>query len=191
MDVKTAIEKRRAYRSFEPVEITDDMVKDLAGCANLSASCFNSQPWRFVFVKGKDALERVFTTISKGNVWASTASMIIAVFSKKEMDYVATDGRDYYKFDTGIAVATLILRATELGLVAHPIAGYDPQKAKELLGIPQEYDLITLINVGKKAAVMNPVLSDKQKAGEDIRPERLPLEKIYSIDAFSPQLNKI
>ncbi|MCX6667449.1 MAG: nitroreductase family protein, partial [Euryarchaeota archaeon] len=49
MDVKEAIKKRRAYRSFLPVEITKDLINDLAECAQLTASCFNNQPWRYVF----------------------------------------------------------------------------------------------------------------------------------------------
>ncbi|MCK5260649.1 MAG: nitroreductase family protein [Thermoplasmatales archaeon] len=48
MDVKQAIIKRRAYRSLEPVEITEELIYDLAECARLTASCFNNQPWRYV-----------------------------------------------------------------------------------------------------------------------------------------------
>ena len=42
MDVKEAIHKRRAYRSLDPVKITEDLIEDLAECAQLAASCFNS-----------------------------------------------------------------------------------------------------------------------------------------------------
>ncbi|MDH7517474.1 MAG: nitroreductase family protein [Candidatus Thermoplasmatota archaeon] len=50
MNVKEAIVKRRAYRSLEPVEISIDLIKDLAECAQLTASCFNNQPWHmFLF----------------------------------------------------------------------------------------------------------------------------------------------
>jgi nitroreductase len=50
MDVKRAIEERRAYRSLDPAGITDDLINDLAESARLAPSCFNNQPWRFVFV---------------------------------------------------------------------------------------------------------------------------------------------
>jgi len=36
MDVRDAIEGRRAYRSFNPVAITDDLVWDLARAAQVS-----------------------------------------------------------------------------------------------------------------------------------------------------------
>jgi nitroreductase len=103
--------------------------------------------------------------------------MIIAVFSKKEDDCIIHD-REYYLFDIGMATAFLILRATELGLVAHPIAGYSPKKTREILGIPDKYNLITLVIVGKKSYKINPVLSDKQKEAEKKRPLR------YELDEF-------
>ncbi|AEI13850.1 nitroreductase [Flexistipes sinusarabici DSM 4947] len=50
MSVRNTITDRRAYRSLEPFNVTDDLIYDLAECAGLSSSCFNNQPWRYVFV---------------------------------------------------------------------------------------------------------------------------------------------
>jgi nitroreductase len=177
MDVKEAIAKRRAYRSLEKVEITEELVTDLAKHAQLSASCFNNQPTRFVFAYDPEVLKKLHDTLSSGNAWAKEASMIIAVFAKKDMDCDIKD-REYYLFDLGQASAFLQLRATELGLVAHPIAGFDELKVKEILNIPAEMKVITIIIVGKKSDTMNPVLSEKQQAREITRPERLSIDRI-------------
>lgn len=177
MDVKQAIEKRRAYRSLEPVEITKDLIAELAYSAQLFCSCFNNQPWRYVFVYDKSILAKLHPALSPGNEWAQSASMIIAVFSKPELDCIMKDGRKYYLFDTGMATAAIILRATELGFVAHPIAGYNQKEVKKILNIPEEMEVISLIIIGKKAEKVNPVLSEKQVEAEKNRPERLPIEK--------------
>ena len=50
MDVKKAITNRRAYRSLKAVEITEELIMDLAECAQITPSCFNNQPWRFLFL---------------------------------------------------------------------------------------------------------------------------------------------
>ncbi|MCK4297935.1 MAG: nitroreductase family protein, partial [Planctomycetes bacterium] len=50
MEVREAIERRRAYRSLDPAPISDELIRDLAESASLAPSCFNNQPWRFVFV---------------------------------------------------------------------------------------------------------------------------------------------
>lgn len=183
MDVFHAIEERRAYRSLEPVEITEETIRDLSKSGGLAPSCFNNQPCRFVFVHDPEVLENMREAISKGNEWAYSASLIIAVFSKREDDCIIKD-REYHQFDCGLAAGFLILRATELGLVAHPIAGYSPKKTKEILGIPEEYQVITLIIVGKHTEEINPVLSEKQVEWERKRPERLPFEKFTFINGF-------
>jgi nitroreductase len=171
MDVKDAIKNRRAYRSFEPVKITKEIINDLAECARLSASCFNNQPWQYVFVYEKDILEKMHEALSSGNEWAKKASMIIVVLGKKDDDCVIYD-RIYYRFDIGLATSQIILRATELGLVAHPIAGYSPKKTRKILSIPDEVDVITLVIVGKHSKKINPELSEKQIEAEKKRPKR-------------------
>ncbi len=175
------VEKRRAYRSLSPVEITLEDIRELAEVSKLAPSCFNKQPWRFVFVRDPEVLEALFKTLSRGNEWATRASMVIGVFSSPELD-CKVGKREYYLFDTGMATAFLILKATEMGLVAHPIAGYDEEAAKRVLGIPSDMTLITLIIVGKHSSEVWEGLSERQKKDEAKRPERLPLERFSFID---------
>jgi len=179
MDITQVLKKRRAYRSLDPVEITEETISALAESARLSPSCFNNQPWRYVFVYQRKKLEQAFEALSRGNEWAKRASLIIAVFSKPEND-CRIKGRDYYLFDTGMATACIILKATEMGLVAHPIAGFDEEKIREILNISEDMQVITLLIVGSHSAAVNPALSDKQVQWEKERPERLPInEFIY------------
>ncbi len=187
MDVREAIQARRAYRALEPVEITDFIIHELATAAQLTASCYNNQPWRFIFARSMDALAKMHGCMNKGNEWTNRASLIIAAFAKKENDCLIKE-REYYLFDLGMAVSAMQLRATELELVAHPIAGFSPEKVREAFRIPEEYMVITLINVGKKSEDTN-TLSEWQLSQEPHRPARLPLENIYSIDAFDEKLN--
>jgi nitroreductase len=183
MDVKEAIKTRRAYRSLIPVKITEELITDLAECAQIAASCFNNQPWRYIFVYDKKMLKKMHDVLSEGNQWAHKASMIIVVIGKKDDDCVIYD-RIYYRFDIGMATAHIILRATELGLVAHPIAGYSPKKTREILGIPENIDVIALVIVGKHSDKINPVLSEKQKRDEKERPKRKSIDEFVYIDRY-------
>lgn len=186
MDLKEAIETRRAYRALGPAEMNDGVIKELASAARLMPSCFNNQPWKFVFARSKGSLEKVHDCLSKNNDWAKKASVIIAAFAKKENDCVIKE-REYYLFDLGMAVSALVLRATGLGLVAHPIAGFDNEKVRLALGIPEGNMVLTLIIVGKKIDDLG-ALTPQQAAGEADRPPRLPLENIYSVDAYDEKL---
>lgn len=189
MDVREAIETRRAYRSLDPVEITEELVRDLADCARLAPSCFNKQPWNYVFVYDDEVLLEMHNALSEGNEWCTLSSMIIAVFGKKEDDCVIHD-RAYYLFDIGMATAHIILRATELGLVAHPIAGYSPSKVREILSIPEEMNVITLVNVGKHADEIYPILTDKQREAEPERPERKELGEFVYVDEYGNKVEE-
>lgn len=186
MSVKETIKKRRAYRSLDSVEIKKDLIKDLAEMAKIAPSCANKQPWRFIFVNDKNILNELFTALSDGNKWVEKSSMIIGVFSEPESDCMIGE-RQYYLFDTGMATAFLILRATELGLVAHPIAGFKETLAKEILGIPKEKRLITLVIVGKHSESINPVLSDSMKLGEKQRPPRKSIDEFIYINKINEE----
>ncbi len=186
MEVKEAIETRRAWRSLAPAKVTEELIWELVRAAQLAPSCFNNQPARFVFVFDPAVLQEMHKALSTGNEWAREASLIIAVFSRKKDDCVIGE-REYHQFDCGLASAFLILRATELGLVAHPIAGFSPKKTREILAIPEDYQVITLIIVGRKAEAISPVLSKKQVEWEKNRPERLPRDKVAHFNRFRPQ----
>ncbi len=187
VNVKEAINLRRAYRSFDSIEIHDELITDLAECAQVAPSCMNKQPWNFIFVRKPSQLEKIFQTLTPANVWVRRASLVIVVFGAKEDDCVlGPDGqRLYYLFDIGLAVENMILRATELGLVAHPIAGFNPEEVQKALGIPEEYLVVTLVNVGKHSEEINPDLSDNMKLGEKQRPPRKKIESFIHIDAYS------
>jgi nitroreductase len=183
MSVMEIIEKRRAYRSLGPVAIGERLVGELARAASLAPSCFNKQPWRFVFAYDKKVLQRLREAMNKGNEWTHAASLIVAVASRRDLDCLVGE-REYYLFDTGMATAFLILRAAELGLVAHPIAGFNEDKAKEILGVPGDMRLITLVNVGTHQLPANALLNEKQREMEKSRPERLALAEIMRVDRF-------
>ena len=183
MDVKEAINKRRAYRSFDPIKISDEIIQDLAESAQMAPFCMNKQPWRFIFIRDKNMLDKLFTTLTSGNKWVEKASLIIAVFSNPNNDCIIRE-RFYYLFDTGLATAFIILRATELGLVAHPVAGYNEKKAKKILDLPEEMRLITLVIIGKHSKEINPLLSELMKLGEKSRSPRIPLEKFSYINEY-------
>ncbi|MFX1486473.1 MAG: nitroreductase family protein [Promethearchaeota archaeon] len=187
MNVEEAISKRRAYRSLEPFEITEQLIEDLAKSIQLAPSCFNNQPWRFVFVYEDKALKKMHTALTPANRWAKHASVIVAVFSRADYDCQLKE-RDYFLFDTGMATAYLILRATELDLVAHPIAGYSEDIVKDILDIPEDMKVITLVIVGKHSKEIADYLSENQKERERKRPERLPLKDFAYLNRYGTGL---
>jgi len=185
LTVKEAIEKRRSLRSMGNLKVSEKMINDLAESAQLAASCYNNQPWQYVFVYDPIRLKELHSALSKGNDWAKKAGLIIAVLGKKDDDCIIHD-RVYYHFDIGMATAQMILRATEMGLMVHPIAGYSPSKTREILQIPEEIEVIALLIVGGEPEGIDEELSEQQKAGELERPVRKGLDEFIFHNQFKP-----
>lgn len=166
-----------------PEPVPREALERLVEAAHLAPSCFNNQPWRFVVAQG-EALEKVKAALPGGNYWAKPAPAILALASHRDLDCKLSDNRDYFLFGCGMATGFLMVQATQMGLVAHPIAGYDPVAVKEALGIPPDYVLITLIVVGRRGDPAT--LSDKHRALELGPRDRKPLPAVLSWDRFTP-----
>ena len=181
-EVNPLIAARRAWRALAEDPVPREALARLVEAAHLAPSCFNNQPWRFVVATGP-VLEKVKAALPGGNYWAQRAPAILALASHRDLDCKLSDNRDYFLFGCGMATGFLMVQATQMGLVAHPIAGYDPLAVKEALGIPADYVLITLIVVGKRGDPS--VLSDKHRELELGPRDRKPLPEVLMWDRFT------
>jgi len=186
MEVREAIHHRRARRVFDPRPVEEDKARSLIEAMRLAPSCNNNQPWRLVVCSG-DTLPRVKECLTRGNVWATMAPLIMVLAAKPSEDCRLNEGRDYYQFGCGMAVGEMLLQATELGLIAHPIAGFDPVMARVVLGIPADYVVIAFIICGYPG-VDDHLLSEKQKAQQLERPERRPIDHNFYRDTWGRTL---
>lgn len=183
MNFTELVSKRRAYRKLKPVEITPEIIKELAEITKFAPSCDNKQPWRFVFIYDEEKLAELNESFHNRNIWVTNASLLIGVFSAKDLDCII-ENREYYLFDTGIAVTYIMLRATEMGLVAHPTSYYDENKAKKIMNVPENMELITIIAVGKHADTTKVQLSPNQEKAETERPRRLSLQYLSYLNNY-------
>lgn len=180
--INELIEARRAKRALSTDPVTPEEVELLIQAAHLAPSCFNSQPWRFIVIDEGETLAAVKDAMPKGNYWTAPAPVIIAVASHRALDCTLSDNRDYFLFGCGMAVGNLMIQATQMGLIAHPIAGYNPVKVKKILEIPEDYTLITLVIVGRAGDVSQ--LSDQHREIELGPRDRKPLSEVTTKNRF-------
>ena len=178
-----AVEARRARRALSAEPIPHEEVETLVAAAHLAPSCNNNQPWRFIVADDPVVLGRVKEALSGGNYWARQAPVILAVASRRDLDCISSDSRDYFLFGCGMAVGNLMAQATSMGLIAHPIAGYKPEIVKTALEIPETYVVITLVIVGRPGDVA--LLSDTHRERELGPRERKPLDRVVAWNRFS------
>jgi nitroreductase len=93
--------------------------------------------------------ETFFNLLAEGNqIWAKNAAVLIVVVSKKTFD----NGKPSitHSFDAGAAWMSLALMGSQKGLVIHGMQGFDYDKARQELGVPDDFTVEAMIAVGKK-----------------------------------------
>lgn len=178
-----AIEARRARRALSDRPVARDDAVRLLQAAHLAPSCANNQPWRMIAVDDPETLSAVKTGLSKGNYWANPSPLIVALASRVDLDCKIPDRREYFLLGCGLAAMSLMVQATEMDLIAHPIAGFRQAEVKFALRVPEDYTVITLIIIGHPTDDLSP-LSEKHIAEETSARSRRPLESVISWNAF-------
>jgi nitroreductase len=178
--ILTLLERRFATRSISPEPLARAWLEKLAEAARLAPSCYNKQPWRLVFLTTPEGLALGRELLSEGNrPWAERAPALVVAHSSEKNDCLLPDGRAYHQFDLGLAVMNLMLAATELGLVARPMAGFDPALARERLGLGPEDAPLVMLALGLPAEDEEHLPAHFR--GGAARPrERKPLDEIAS-----------
>ena len=150
--VVTLLGQRQASRAIDTKPLNEEQIADLSEAVRLTPSCFNNQPWRYLFLTSAEQLERGRQALTGGNrAWATRAPLLVVGYTRPGDDCVMEDGRAYHRFDLGLSAMNLMLAATHHGLIARPMAGFDPASLKHCFDLAPEDEPLILIAVGYKA----------------------------------------
>ncbi|MDC7244509.1 MAG: nitroreductase family protein [Sphaerochaetaceae bacterium] len=185
MQLLEPIQKRRAYRAFDKKKVDTEILTRLAQAAHTAPSSANNQPWRIVTVTEEGQLAKMKEVLAGGNYWGKNAPAVSAFVTSPGWS-MSIGGRDLAYFELGMAAMAYQLQAVSEGLYVHPIVGFDAQKAKEVLSIPDEAVLEILMIVGYPGD--KDILSEKHLQMEEMERERKPLDQILSWDRWSDLL---
>jgi len=143
---------RCSPRAMTGEDMTDDELMGLFEAARWAPSSFNNQSWRFIYAKRNTPhWAKLFDALVEGNKqWAVKASVLVVVVSKNTFDHNNKPARTH-TFDTGSAWMALALEASHRNFVAHGMEGFDYDKIKKSLNIPDGYTVEAMIALGKPA----------------------------------------
>ncbi len=174
---------RRARRGLSEESIDRAVLERIFNAAILSPSCANKQPWRFMVCTTDGSIEKAREALLGGNYWAKKAPVLVVVMTSDDLDCKLNDNRNYAWFDTGMAVMNLILQATHEGLIAHPMAGFDPMVLREKFDIGDETRIVAMIALAKPGATDH--LNEKHLAQESEEQTRRPIGEVVSWEKWS------
>lgn len=161
-EVDSIFTDRWSPRAFLSDPLPEHQIKSLFEAARWAPSCFNEQPWLFVYATEPGQREKLVSAlVPKNQRWASKCPLLMFVLARRQF---AESGREnrHAPFDAGSAWMSLALQARRLGLYAHGMAGFSIKKAYEVLGVSdEEYLIMAAIAVGRKG--------DADQLPEDLR----------------------
>lgn len=175
---------RWSSRSMSGESITDKELMTLFEAARWAPSAYNNQPWRFAYTTrdDKDNWNKYLNLMVEFNrSWSKNGAVIILIASNKYFEY----NNNYCKthsFDTGASWQNLALQGYNMGLVVHAIEGFDYEKAKQELNIPEEFNIECMVVVGKSAP--KELLSENLQKKE-VLSDRKPLHEIVFKNKFN------
>jgi nitroreductase len=139
----------------------------------------NEQPWRFVVASLADDPEghaRIGSTLVPANAaWALRAPVLMIVAAKTAFTRNGAPNPTA-SYDVGQAVALLSLQATAFGLALHQMGGFDRERARVLLGIPEGYEPVVALALGYPGDASG--LSPEMRAREAAPRTRRPLSEL-------------
>jgi nitroreductase len=149
-EIHDLISHRWSPRAFDPRPIPPKELKCLFEAARWSASSYNAQPWYYIVATKDDPenFRKVLSTFVEFNQsWAKNAAAVAISVAGHKMAHDGSQNRHAFH-DVGQASATLALEAASHGMQVHQMAGINPEKAREVFGIPADFEAVAGIAIG-------------------------------------------
>jgi len=149
INIEPVFINRVSPRSFTGDEVTLLQVEKLMEAARWAPSAFNEQPWKYLFgLKNTTHWNLYLSFLVEANMkWAQDTGVLFVILSKKTFSKNNSDNPTN-QFDAGASWMSLALQAEVMGLAAHAMLGFDANKARVELNIPEEYEVIAMVAVG-------------------------------------------
>jgi len=168
MTVRDLVLQNRSYRRFhEEVDISTGTLKELVDLARCSASAANRQPLKFILVNDRALCGGLFPSLGwaaylkdwDGPVEGERPSAYIIILNDRN---IATN----IHWDPGISSQSILLGAVEKGLGGCMIAALKKDRIRELMNIPEQYEILLVIALGRPKET---VVLEKTGPDGDIR----------------------
>lgn len=176
--------RRWSPRAMSGEPVSHEELMRLFEAARWAPSTYNEQEWRFLYATaGSQHWDAFFDLLLPGNQeWCGRAGALIVGLSYR---HFSRNGKPnpVHTLDTGLAVENLLLQGAALGLVCHGMAGFDRDKARAALAVPDGVDVEVMIAVGRPG---DPQDLPEQLRDMDLAPSgRKPVSEIARAGLFS------
>jgi nitroreductase len=148
--INQLILNRWSPRAMSGQPITQSELMTVFEAARWAPSSYNNQSWRFIYVhRCTPEWQKLFDLLVEFNQnWCKNAAVLVVIISKDTFDYNNKPSRTH-SFDTGAAWENMCLQASSMNLVIHGLEGFDYDRAKNQLGIPDGFTVEAMCAIGR------------------------------------------
>ncbi len=148
MSVSDVILNRRSIRKFEQKPVEEEKLFLIREAGRLSPSASNKQNWKFVLVTEKGLLVDLAEACnSQMFVAEAPAAIVVCATGDRSMGC----GQSAATVDCSIAMASMMIQATELGLGTCWLGSFNPTAVKLVLDLPESYIVVAVSPLGYPA----------------------------------------
>jgi nitroreductase len=148
--IETLFVARWSPRAMSGESITDAEMLTLFEAARWAPSTYNEQEWRFLYARRETPQwQTFFDLLVEGNrAWCKNAALLVVILAHKVF---ARNGKPnpVHLFDSGCSFENLALQGTAMGLVVHGMQGFDYEKARTTLNVPDDYAVAAMFAAGR------------------------------------------
>ena len=148
--IEAALSQRWSPYSYAERDVATADLASILEAARWAASSYNEQPWRYILARRSDAasFDKLISCLVEANqTWAKNAPVLLVGVV---MSNFARNGKPNkaVRHDLGLASGNLCAEATARGLFVHQMIGIDPERVRELYGLPDDAEALTAMTIG-------------------------------------------
>lgn len=163
MDTFECIRTRRTTRTFSPKDLPEETLHKILEAGRLAPSARNMQPWHLIAIRDKAMLKRLAPLCTSGR-YIDQAGLAVAV--------VTDPANRWHEIDGARAVQNMELAGWNEGVGTCWIGGLERDTIKDLLGIPPQLHLLTILPFGYPTDPAAPRRRTKKRPEEVFHWER-------------------
>lgn len=163
MSVYETIRGRGSIRRYKPDPIPEKELETILDAARLAQSAANRQPWQFIVVS-EPSRKSALVSVAGHQRFVEEAAAVIVCLADPGAS-AAVGPFSGFLIDSAIAIENMVLTAWELGIGSCWIGAYNEAGVKQLLGIPDNLRVVSLLTLGYPAVGPGP---KRRKALKDI-----------------------
>lgn len=148
MTFEALSEKRFSCRKFDKKAVERDKIDIILNSALKAPTAVNKQPQRILVIDDKNILE----ALKECTKYTFDAPLCFVICADKNYAYKrGYDGKCSAEIDASIVTTHMMLQASDIGLGTTWVMAFNPEKAREILNISDNLEIVALLPTGYPA----------------------------------------